>query len=149
METHEEGAKLNIAETCSSSISISELQVLGADPSVPPISFDTVQSYGAIRGSENLRTNVALLYPKTSITPDNILMTPGAIQANFLVLYALVGPGDHVICHYPTYQQLYSVPEHMGATVSLWKAKEENNWRLDVNDLEGLINPKTKLIILK
>jgi aspartate/methionine/tyrosine aminotransferase len=148
MDTHKTGIKLNLADSCSSSISISELQALGADPSIPPISSDTVQSYGAIRGSESLRTNVARLYPNTNIDSDNVLMTPGAIQANFLVMYALLGSGDHVICHYPTYQQLYSVPEHMGATVSLWKAKEENNWRPDVDELEKLINPKTKLIIL-
>jgi DNA-binding transcriptional MocR family regulator len=80
---------------------------------------------------------------------ENILITPGAIQANFLLLYTLVGPGDHVICHYPTYQQLYSVPASMGAEVSLWKSKETDGWQLDLEELKSLIRPNTKLIIIK
>ncbi len=54
-----------------------------------------------------------------------------------------------MICHYPTYQQLYSVPESLGAEVSLWKAREEKHWQLDIEELKGLIKPgKTKLIII-
>jgi aspartate/methionine/tyrosine aminotransferase len=77
------------------------------------------------------------------------LITPGAIQANFLLLYALVGPGDHVICHYPTYQQLYSIPASLGAEVSLWTSREQERWSLDIEELKSLIKPNTKLIILK
>jgi aspartate/methionine/tyrosine aminotransferase len=149
MAEHDASAIHNIAETCSASLSINQLQSLGADRSLSPINLDGVQGYGAICGTIALRSNVANLYRESGLSPDNVLITPGAIHANFLVLYALVGPGDHVICHYPTYQQLYSVPESFGATVSLWKAKEDNNWRLDINDLEKLITPKTKMIILK
>jgi len=61
----------------------------------------------------------------------------------------LVGPGDHVICHYPTYQQLYSVPTSLGAEVSLWKSDAGNGWQLDIEELERLIRPNTKLIIIK
>ena len=75
--------------------------------------------------------------------------TPGAIAANHLVLYSLLKPGDHVICHYPTYQQLYSVPESLGAEVSLWKSNPEKNWLPDFEELKGLIRDNTKLIIIK
>ena len=150
MAEHDVKAKYNISESCASPISVNQLQSLSADPSVSPISLDVVQDYGPIRGSLTLRTNIANLYPGSGVNPENVLVTPGAIQANFLVIYALVGPGDHVVCQYPTYQQLYSVPESVGATVSLWKAKEKGNgWNLDVNELMHLITDQTKLIILK
>src|SRR5665647_85089 len=42
---------------------------------------------------------------------DNVLVANGAIGANFLVLFALVEPGDTVVYVKPTYQQLSSVPE--------------------------------------
>jgi aspartate/methionine/tyrosine aminotransferase len=82
------------------------------------------------------------------LSPDNILTTPGAIQANYLTTYALVGPGDHVICHYPTYQSLYEVPKQLGAEVDLWKAAPENEWVPTIEDLKALIKPNTKLIII-
>ena len=110
-------------------------------------------NYGpSFTGLEQLRENIANLYSDDSLVPvssDKILTTPGASLANFIVLFALVGPGDHVIVQYPTYQQLYSLPASLGAQVSLWKAKENGNWKLDIEELERLIQPNTKMIVLK
>ena len=154
MDKYETTAKYNVAETCSASISIQDLQELSEDSSAHPLDdvLTCKLTYGEIRGSERLRTTLANLYSvrtPTPLPPDNVLITAGAIQANFLLLYTLVGPGDHVVCHYPTYQQLYSVPASLGADVSLWKAKEADGWKLDLEELKGLIRPNTKLIILK
>lgn len=154
MDKYETTAKYNVAETCSASISVRDLQALCEDPASNPLDgvLDRKLTYGEIRGSKQLRSTLANLYSVRTPTPlpsDNILVTAGAIQANFLLLYTLVGPGDHVICHYPTYQQLYSVPESLGAEVSLWKSKETEGWKLDLEELKGLIRPNTKLIIIK
>ena len=51
---------------------------------------------------------------------DQILVTTGAIEANYLLFNVLLEPGDHVIAPYPAYQQLYSVPRAIGCDVSLW-----------------------------
>ncbi|KAL1588022.1 hypothetical protein WHR41_03278 [Cladosporium halotolerans] len=154
MDTYETSAKYNLAETCCASITIDELLTLSEDKTASASSLlDTskVQGYGEIRGSTELRNNLSRLYSSkvgTPLSPENILITPGAIAANHLALYALVGPGDHVICHYPTYQQLYSIPESLGAEVSLWKSKAENKWLPDLEELKALVKPNTKLIII-
>lgn len=160
MDDHETTAKYNLAETCCASISLHDLLSLSSSPSKNIFDFSQKQVYGAIRGSEALRSNIAALYNSNTafdnsesssapaLTADNVLVTNGAIQANFLALYTNIGPGDHVICHYPTYQQLYSVPESFGADVSLWRAKEDEGWRLDLDELQELIRPNTKLIII-
>ncbi|KAJ5928267.1 hypothetical protein N7466_007223 [Penicillium verhagenii] len=153
MDKYETTAKFNTAETCCASLSIDDLRELSDDKETNPLTQlqSTKLTYGAIRGSDKLRETLANLYSaKTTnqLPKDNVLITPGAIQANFLALYTLVGPGDHVICHYPTYQQLYSVPASLGAEVSLWKSKESDGWKLDIEELKGLIRPNTKLIII-
>ncbi|KAK5019873.1 pyridoxal phosphate-dependent transferase [Cryomyces antarcticus] len=152
MDAHETTAKFNIAETCCASISIDQLRALCDHQNSPPLpDLSKKLDYGAIRGSADLRNNLARLYStKTAspLSPENILITPGAIAANFLLLYSLVGPGDHVICHHPTYQQLYSVPTSLGAEVDLWRAKPENDWIPSVEELKGLIKSNTKLIVL-
>jgi len=148
MAGHNGKAEYDLSESSCFPISISQLQKLSSDPSVPPISFDTIQGYGDVCGSEELRTNIAALYPGANLPAENVLATPGSSQGNFLVFYALVDPGDHLICQYPTYQQLYSVPESLGAKVSLWRAKVEDGWRLDVNELEQMITPQTKMIVI-
>lgn len=154
MDEYETKCKYNVAETCCASISISSLIDLSYTK-IDPLDLlepQQKQDYGHIRGLPALKSNLAALYSaksKERLPPDNILITPGAIAANFLTLYTLVGPGDHVICHHPTYQQLYSVPAALGAEVDLWKAKPEKKWIPDIEELKALIKPSTKLIIIK
>ena len=155
MDDHETSAKYNIAETCCASISVDELVELSEkkDAKVSDIiSSSTVQTYGEIPGSSDLRENLSRLYSSkvgTPLPPDNILIMPGAIASNHLVFYALLQKGDHVICHYPTYQQLYSVPESLGAEVDLWKSKPANKWLPEFDELKALVQENTKMIILK
>lgn len=152
MDEYETTAKYNIAETCCASLSVNELRELSEKKDEEIVDLSAVLNYGEIRGSMKLRYNLARLYSSKVGTPlhtDNILIQPGAIAANSLVLYSLIGPGDHVICHHPTYQQLYSYPASLGAEVDLWKAKAKKEWQPDIDDLKDLIKPNTKLIIIK
>jgi aspartate/methionine/tyrosine aminotransferase len=143
---------LNIAETCAASISIDDLVGLCEDKNIEhPLKTSEKLTYGPIRGSDTLRKRLASLYSVRANSPlpfENIIITPGAIAANFLVLYTLITPGDHVICMYPTYQQLYSVPESLGAKVSLWKLEQERKFMPDLAVLETLVQENTKMIII-
>ena len=105
-----------------------------------------------MKGSESLRSKISYWYSTESsrdLSIENILTTPGASLANLLVVFSLLGPGDHVIVHYPTYQQLYSLPTSLGVDVSLWETKQSDHWKLDLDELKGLIRPNTKMIIIK
>jgi aspartate/methionine/tyrosine aminotransferase len=143
---------LNIAETCAASVSINDLISLSEDPNTPaPLDFSKKLTYGSIRGSDALRERLASLYSVRTSSPlpkDNILITQGAINANFLLLYTLLGPGDHVVCMHPTYQQLYDVPKSLGAEVSLWKLRRENKYIPNLDDLKPLVKENTKMIII-
>ena len=152
MDEHELTAKYNISESCCASISVDQLASLSEKKDTQVVDLSRKMLYGAIPGSDALRSNLARLYSTKVGTPlpkENILITPGAIAANQLVLYSLTGPGDHVICHHPTYQQLYSYPASLGAEVELWKARPEKDWVPDIEDLKKMVRPNTKLIIVK
>ncbi|KAH8899194.1 PLP-dependent transferase [Thozetella sp. PMI_491] len=143
---------LNIAETCAASVSIDELVGMCKDETAPgPLTLSTKLTYGAIRGSEQLRQRVASQLGRDAVeplSPESIVITQGAIAANFLVFYSLVGPGDHVVCVHPTYAQLYAVPRSLGAEVSLWELKPEHGYIPNVSELERLIRANTKLIVV-
>ncbi|KAI1361826.1 PLP-dependent transferase [Xylaria arbuscula] len=147
---------LNIAETCACSVSIAQLSEFHAEPS-SILDFSRPMTYGAILGSDELRRNIASLYAEEQddgvksappVSAEDVIVTQGAIAANHLVFYSLVGPGDHVVCVYPTYQQLYTIPETLGAEVSLWKLKAEDGYVPDVSELEKLIKGNTKMIVI-
>lgn len=70
-------------------------------------------------------------------------------MANYLVLASICGPGDHIICQFPTYGQLYLLPKHQGVDVDLWMMKPEDEWAPDVEELRKMIKPNTTAIIIK
>jgi DNA-binding transcriptional MocR family regulator len=141
---------LNIAETCCASISVDDLRGFHSSENAPsPLNLSTKLTYGAILGSPELRQNIAALYGSenspSDLSPASIIVTQGAIAANHLLLYSLVGPGDNVVCVFPTYQQLYALPETFGAKVSLWELKAEDGFVPDVKVLKKLIKSNTKV----
>jgi aspartate/methionine/tyrosine aminotransferase len=102
--------------------------------------------YSEARGTEELRAALAATYTRGD--PDHVLVTTGAIEANFLLFNVLLSAGDHMIAPYPAYQQLYSVPRAIGCDVSLWKVGPETQYQYDVDALERLITPKTRVIVV-
>jgi aspartate/methionine/tyrosine aminotransferase len=102
--------------------------------------------YSEAPGTHELRSLLAETY--RDCAPENILVTTGAIEANFLLFNVLLDPGDHVVACYPAYQQLYSVPRGIGCEVALWRVRSKDGFRFDVGDLERLVTPRTRLIVV-
>jgi aspartate/methionine/tyrosine aminotransferase len=108
--------------------------------------LDLRLGYSEATGSLKLRTLLAEAYQDCG--PDHILVTTGAIEANFLLFNVLLNPGDHVVAPYPAYQQLYSVPRALGCDVSLWQVRHDDGFRFDLDELENLVRPQTRLIVI-
>ncbi|KAJ5225954.1 aspartate aminotransferase [Penicillium chermesinum] len=135
-------------DTCVDPLSFQGLAQLG-DTSTP-IKADAPIIYGPSAGNTEIRERILELYSNDVADPTelSLTVTQGTIAANFLVLDTLVGPRDHVVCQYPTYQQLYDVPRRAGAEVTLWRTSPENNWIPDVKQLASLVKDNTKIIII-
>lgn len=118
---------------------------------ISPIDPELKLTYGQVKGSADLRRRIADLHSSSDVklTEDHVVITPGSIMANYLVLASICGPGDHVICQFPTYGQLYLLPKHQGVDVDLWTMKAKNEWAPDVEQLRQMIKPNTKAIIIK
>ena len=149
MSRHETHVKFDIAESGILPLSANDLLAFEPDAERARTTralLDLPLGYSEARGTEGLRSDLAATYRRA--TPENILVTTGAIEANFLLFNVLLDAGDHVIAPYPAYQQLYSVPRAIGCDVSLWKVGPETGYRYDLDALERLITPRTRLIIV-
>ncbi|SCU89895.1 LADA_0F00408g1_1 [Lachancea dasiensis] len=148
MDKYEEHVEYNVGETCCYSLSFEELKDLTGEK----FEFDNNKrlTYGSIRGSPQLRSLIAEIHSneRVQLTQDNVLITNGAIGANFLVHYAVAGPGDHVICVAPTYQQLSSVPKMFGAEVDLLRLKAKDGFLPNLGELKNMVKSNTKLIVI-
>ncbi|MGI9252484.1 MAG: aminotransferase class I/II-fold pyridoxal phosphate-dependent enzyme [Thermomicrobiales bacterium] len=100
--------------------------------------------YSEARGTEALRSALASTYENT--TADNILITTGAIEANYLLFNVLLQGGDEIVTIDPAYQQVQSVPKAIGADVKYWRIKAHDGFRFDLEDFERVVSPRTRLI---
>lgn len=145
MNEFETRCAYNLAETCVESLTVAELvDIAGVRDSYAGQLAAMHLTYGEIEGSQRLRTAIAALYSRQ--TPDNALVTHGAIGANALVHETLVEPGDRVVATVPNYQQHYSIPESIGADVRRLQLREENGFLPDLEELRDLVGSTTKLI---
>ncbi|KAF5682021.1 aspartate aminotransferase [Fusarium circinatum] len=130
--------------------SIDSLKGLTPDSTRDPIDRSLALTYGKSLGFDSLRKRIAELHSskEVTLTTSNAVITSGSISANYLALSTVLNSGDHVICQYPTYGQIYELPKHFGIEVSLWKSTAERNWIPDLKDLASLVRPNTKAILI-
>ncbi|MGB2983665.1 MAG: aminotransferase class I/II-fold pyridoxal phosphate-dependent enzyme [Candidatus Bipolaricaulia bacterium] len=107
---------------------------------------DTVLGYGQTNGSIALREAIAGLYPRQG--SDNVLVTNGSAEANFVACHTLLEAADEVVMMIPNYMQIWGVVEEMGAIPRAFHLREENRWAPDLAELRCLVNEKTKMIVL-
>jgi len=146
MNTYETDVELNLAETCVKPFTLREYLEFVDRPDFFKEYQDTQLTYGHIEGYDELRRGLATLYK--NVKHEDILITGGAIEANFNSFYSLIEPGDTVVSVFPTYQQLFSVPKGFMADVKLLRLKPEMNWLPDLDELTELVDRKTKMIVL-
>lgn len=96
-------------------------------------------------GGEPLRKALARLYGGA---PEEYVVTAGTSEADFAVCAALLRPGDAVVAETPGYQPLRSIPTGLTGNVTPYVRREEDAFRVDVDALEAILPPDTKLLVL-
>ena len=79
---------------------------------------------------------------------DEVVIVPGAKPIVFYTVMSLLESGDEAICPSPGFPAYESVVSFAGAKPVLIPLREENNFRLDPNELADLITDRTRLVIL-
>ena len=101
-------------------------------------------SYGVSNGSEALRAAITAQYP--GARPEQVLVTNGSAEANFISAWRVVEPGDEVVMVLPNYMQLHGLFQAFGATIAPVHLREEDGWGLDLDRLRAVVGRKTRLI---
>ena len=144
---YERLSKFDMADTCVESLSLNGLfEIVGDKELHLENILNKKLNYGDIQGSERLKSAISGMYK--SVKKDNITVTHGAIGANQLVMLSMIERGDEVVSIIPTYQQHYSIPKSFGADVKIVFLKEENDWLVDVEELETVVTKNTKIICM-
>lgn len=100
--------------------------------------------YGYTKGSNELREVIAAQY--STLNKEDIVVTHGTAEANFLIISYLLEEGDEMVFLAPTYLGAYGVARAIGANVKSFFLNEEDNYKLDLEKLKEFVTKKTKVI---
>jgi aspartate/methionine/tyrosine aminotransferase len=117
-----------------------------ADPDSLQLWESLALGYTESPGHPLLRKEIAHLY--TSLHAEQVLTLAGAEEGIYCAMRVLVAPGDHVITVDPCYQSLATLPETFGAKITAIQLRPENQWKLDLKEVQEAFRPNTKLLIL-
>src|SRR6266436_189609 len=107
--------------------------------------------YGPSAGLLELREVIAQHVSETrrvNVAPDEVVVVPGGKPIIFFSILALAEDGDEIIYPNPGFPIYESMINYVGANAVPIRLREELDFRLDVDELAGLINDRTKLLIL-
>jgi aspartate/methionine/tyrosine aminotransferase len=103
------------------------------------------QSSVALRETaDGLQTSPAA----TALSPEDVLVTPGAALALFLISTTLLERGDHLIVVRPNYATNLETPRALGADISFVDLDFDQGWRLPVERVAAALRPNTRLVSL-
>jgi aspartate/methionine/tyrosine aminotransferase len=141
---HEFTARYLLSSSDCEALSMSELLSM-ADSDTRRLWFELKFGYTESLGHPLLREAITDVYDDIEVE-DILVCVPE--EGIFLLMHALLEPGDHVICTFPGYQSLYEVARSIGCEVSTWKPDEGAGWRFDLDQLKKRIRSRTKMVVV-
>jgi aspartate/methionine/tyrosine aminotransferase len=85
---------------------------------------------------------------KTDVDPSEVVLVPGSKNVLLFTLLACIEPGDEVILPDPGYPAYASQVNFIGGVPKPVRLREESGFRMDLDELESLVTPKTKMLIV-
>jgi aspartate/methionine/tyrosine aminotransferase len=85
---------------------------------------------------------------KTEVDPTDVVLVPGSKNVLLFTLLACIEPGDEVIIPDPAYPAYASQVNFIGGVPKYVTLREETGFRMDLDQLESLVTPKTRMLII-
>lgn len=101
--------------------------------------------YSSSFGENSLREKLAEIH---GVSSDNIVITPGSKWGVFSTMFLLLRDGGNVVIPTPYWTAYDLIAKTVGVETRLLRTELENEWQIDLEKLEKLIDDKTRMIIL-
>jgi aspartate/methionine/tyrosine aminotransferase len=141
--TWENLVEYDMSESGVRPLTLRELVTMGFDLDA---FLDQPLGYSQSNGTVELRERISALYPGTTI--DQIEVTNGTSEANYLVALSQLHPGDRFAMQLPNYMQMPGVARSLGVEVQTFRLRQEHGWEPDWDEFERAVSPGTRLLYL-
>jgi aspartate aminotransferase len=101
--------------------------------------------YSSSYGEKKLREKIAEFH---GVKAENVVIMPGSKWGIFATMFLMMKNGGNVIIPTPYWTAYDLIAKTLGAKTKLLKTELEDEWKVDLDKLESLIDKDTKMIIL-
>ena len=130
------GAKYNLATS----------GIMGYPMSGLPVKIEDLEINGqSFYGYAPLIERIA---KKNDVAPENVFYSMGTSMANLLAFAVCTEPGDEVLVETPGYELIDSALKFLGTELRYYQRRFENQYRIEVDEIERNLTPQTKLIVI-
>jgi aspartate/methionine/tyrosine aminotransferase len=130
------GARFNLATSGMQSLPLAELDVR----------IEQLEINGpSIYGYQPLLQAIANRY---GVQQESVVSAMGTSFANYLALAAAAEPGDEILVEQPAYDPLLGTARYLGLKVRRFQRPAEQNFAVDLNDLQRNLSPRTRVIVI-
>ena len=103
--------------------------------------------YTESQGDPHLRSLISNMY--SNVSSDDVVVLTSPVEGIYLAMQTLLESEDEVIALRPAYDALNNVARHLCSEVLPWNLFPGRNcWELDFDELESLISPQTRIIVV-
>lgn len=122
---------------------------LPTPPQIIEASYEAMKQgktkYSSAAGEKALREELANIH---GVSVDNVVVTTGSKWAIFSMLFLSLKKGENVVVPSPHWTSYALGAKKLGAEIRLLKRDLESDWKVNPEQLEALIDDKTRMIIL-
>ncbi|MBN1222170.1 MAG: aminotransferase class I/II-fold pyridoxal phosphate-dependent enzyme [Candidatus Aminicenantes bacterium] len=133
----------DMSESGIRAVTLNELMEMGLDLNSV---LNTPLGYSQSNGTVELRESLTKAYPGASV--DNIEVTNGTSEANYIVALVSLKEGDEMALEIPNYMQLWGVARSLGVKINTFSLDFTKIWEPDWQEFEAAVNEKTRLVYI-
>lgn len=144
MSDWEQVVDYNLSESGAHPVKVKDL--IAYDSDILDRMLDTELGYGYANGSPELREAITQYYPGATV--ENVLVTVGCVEANYITLQTLLEDRKEVAIQVPCYLQGWGLAHNLGAVRKTFELDPDRGWALNTDSLQAAVTDQTALISL-
>ena len=144
LDQYEHDIEFNLAASTGPTWTVNEILAL-ADEETRHRFLNHKLVYGRPAGSDGLREAIAEMQ---RVPVEAVQIVTGASEALVALMWLAAEPGANVIIPLPGFTTFSALPESLGLETRFYRVRRENGFRIDPDEIKGLADSKTKLILV-
>src|ERR1700733_14886026 len=144
LDQYERDIEFNLAASTGPTWTVNDILAL-ADDETRHRFLNHKLVYSRPAGADSLREAIAEMQ---SVPIEAVQIVTGASEALLVLMWLAAEPGANVILPLPGFTTFSALPESLGMETRFYGVRQENNFYIDVDEIQRLADSRTKLILI-